>query len=214
MATPTARSRKLQQLVNTVPKWPVYWLGAAPGVWIFWLAFNDRLGADPVKALEHFLGLWGLRFIIIGLAITPLRRFGGPSLVRYRRAIGLLAFFYVLAHLNVYMVLDRGLDGGAILKDILKRPYITIGMFAFAILIPLAVTSNNASIKRLGTAWSKLHKWVYVAAIAASVHFLMSVKSWPPEPVIYATLIAVLLSIRVALALKKRFYPSARVVAR
>jgi len=199
-------SRSLQRALNAAPRWPLYAAGAAPGVWIFWLALNDRLGADPVKELEHALGLWALRFIVAGLAVTPLRRLGGPSLVRFRRALGLLAFFYACAHLLSYLLFDQGLNAHAIAADILKRPYITIGMFAFAILVPLAVTSNAAMIRRMGAAaWQKLHRWVYVAAVAAAIHFIMVVKSWPAEPLIYAALVALLLLARAEFSLRRRF---------
>jgi sulfoxide reductase heme-binding subunit YedZ len=204
-ASASPSNRSLQRALNAAPRWPLYIGGAIPGVWIFWLALNDRLGADPVKALEHMLGLWALRFIVAGLAVTPLRRLGGPSLIRFRRALGLLAFFYAFAHLLAYMIFDRGLDAHEIVADIVKRPYITIGMFAFAILLPLAVTSNAAMIKRMGAAaWQRLHGWIYVAAIAAVVHFIMSVKSWPAEPLFYAGLVALLLLTRVALAARRR----------
>lgn len=195
----------MQRALNAAPRWPLYFLGAVPGTWIFWLALNDQLGADPVKTLEHLLGLWALRFLIAALAVTPVRRFGGPSFIRFRRALGLLAFFYACAHLSAYLLFDQGLDAHAIAKDILKRPYITIGMFAFAILVPLAITSNNAMIKRMGAAaWQKLHRWVYLAAAAAAVHFVMVVKSWPAEPLIYAAIVAALLLIRVGFAAKRR----------
>ncbi len=175
----------------------VYWLGALPAVWVFYLAITDQLGADPMKTLERLLGLWALRFLIVGLSVTPIRRLGGPSLLRYRRAFGLLAFSYALLHLTVYIALDQGFAWGAILRDILKRPYITIGMAAFTILIPLAVTSNNAMIRRLGAAaWTRLHKWVYAAAALAAIHFVMVVKSWPAEPLIYAAIVAGLLLFR------------------
>ncbi|WP_088343745.1 MULTISPECIES: protein-methionine-sulfoxide reductase heme-binding subunit MsrQ [Rhodomicrobium] len=175
----------------------IYWGGLAPGAWAFYLGFSDQLGADPIKSLEHILGLWALRFLIAALAVTPLRRLGGPNLLRYRRALGLVAFFYAALHLLVYVWLDQGLDLAAIGKDILKRPYITIGMLAFLILLPLAVTSNNAMIKRLGgAAWQQLHRWVYVAAALGALHFLMVVKSWPPQPLIYAGIVAALLLFR------------------
>jgi methionine sulfoxide reductase heme-binding subunit len=197
--------RTLQRAINAAPRWPLYLFGAVPGVWVFWLGLNNQLGADPVKTLEHLLGLWALRFLIAALAVTPIRRFGGPSFIRFRRALGLLAFFYACAHLSAYLLFDQGFDARAIAKDILKRPYITIGMFAFAILLPLAVTSNNAVIKRMGAAaWQKLHRWVYLAAIAAAVHFIMVVKSWPAQPIVYAAIVAALLLIRVGFAARKK----------
>jgi sulfoxide reductase heme-binding subunit YedZ len=212
MLSPTlARSRSFQRAINALPRWPLYVLGLTPGVWIFYLAWNDRLGADPVKTLEHMLGLWALRFLIASLCVTPIRRFGGPNLIRFRRALGLLAFFYACAHLGAYLTFDQGLDARAILADIAKRPYITVGMFAFAILAPLAATSNAAMIKRMGAAaWQRLHRWVYVAAIAAAAHFLMAVKSWPAEPIVYAAIVAALLLIRAGFALRRRLLAPAR----
>jgi sulfoxide reductase heme-binding subunit YedZ len=175
----------------------IYWLGMAPAAWFFYLAVADQLGADPMKTLERLLGLWALRFLIVSLAVTPLRRLGGPNLLRYRRAFGLLAFFYACLHLAVYIGLDQGFDMAAVLKDILKRPYITIGMAAFAILAPLAITSNNAMIRRLGAErWKRLHKWVYAASALAAAHFLLLVKSWPAEPIIYTAIVAALLIFR------------------
>jgi methionine sulfoxide reductase heme-binding subunit len=175
----------------------LYLVGVVPGVWTFVLALTDQLGADPVKVLERSLGLMALRLLVLGLAITPLQRIAGINLIAYRRAIGVLAFAYAAAHVVTYVVLDQALDLGAIWADILKRPYITIGLLAFAILIPLAITSNATMIKRLGAQiWKALHRWVYLAAAAAALHFIMLVKSWSAEPLIYAGLVAVLLAWR------------------
>ena len=134
------------------PKIVVYIVGFVPAVWWFWLGVTDRLGADPMRALEHALGLWALRFLIFTLAITPLRQLAGINLLRYRRALGLSAFYYALMHLTTYLVLDQGLDFDAIGADILKRPYITIGMTCFIVLLPLAVTSNHSAPRRQGVA--------------------------------------------------------------
>lgn len=183
----------------------VYFFGSLPAVWVFYRGFTDQLGADPVRVLEKTLGIWGLRFLVLGLAITPLRRLTKFNLVRYRRAIGLLAFCYAALHLFAYLWFDQNLDLSAIWKDILKRPYITIGFAAFLILVPLAVTSNTAMIKRLGgPAWNKLHKWVYAACALAAIHFIILVKSWPAEPLIYAGLVAILLAFRLFVYLQKR----------
>lgn len=189
----------------------IYCAGMVPAVWTFYLGLTDQLGADPQNTLERTLGLWALRFLIVALAITPLRRLGGPSLIRYRRAIGLLGFYYACLHLTVYLVLDQGLDVAAIWADIVKRPYITVGMLAFAILVPLAATSSNAMIRRLGArSWQRLHRLVYVATAAAAVHFVMLVKSWwTPEPAIYAGLVVGLLLIRLWLSAQKRLRPKA-----
>ena len=183
----------------------IYVAGMMPAVSTFYLGVTDQLGADPQNALERTLGLWALRFLVVALAITPLRRLGGPSLLRYRRAIGLLAFYYACLHLGVYLLLDKGLDLAPIWADIVRRPYITVGMLAFAILVPLAVTSNGPMIRRLGArAWQRLHRLVYLAAAAAAVHFVMLVKVLTPEPLLYAGLVAVLLLHRLGLSLHKR----------
>ncbi|WP_112662609.1 protein-methionine-sulfoxide reductase heme-binding subunit MsrQ [Microvirga flavescens] len=191
-----------------VPKIALYVIGFIPAVWLFYQGVNDRLGADPMRYLEQALGLWALRFLIATLMVTPLRQLFNVNLLRYRRALGLLTFYYAVLHLTTYLVLDQGLDWAAIGGDIVKRPYITIGMATFVILIPLAVTSNNASIRRLGgQAWARLHKLVYVAAIGAALHFLLVVKSWPMEPIVYAAIVAVLLGYRLARALNRRAVP-------
>ena len=194
-----------------VPKIAVYIVGFIPAFWLFYAGIMDQLGADPMRYLEQALGLWALRFLIATLAITPLRQLFNINLLRYRRALGLLAFYYAALHLTTYLVLDQGLDVAAIVADIVKRPYITIGMATFVILIPLAATSNNAAIRRMGgQAWAKLHRLVYLAAIGAALHFLLVVKSWPPEPLIYAAIVAVLLGYRVIRPMVKKPSPRRR----
>ena len=183
----------------------IYIVGMIPAVWYFYAGINGQLGADPLNVLERALGLWALRFLVASLAITPLRRLGGPNLIRYRRAIGLLAFYYAALHLTTYLVLDQGLDWAAIWADIVKRPYITVGMLAFTLLVPLAVTSNGPSIRRLGARWNRLHRLVYVAAVAGAFHFIMLVKVWPLEPLIYLTLVAGLLLFRFQAYARKRW---------
>jgi len=186
-------------------RWSLYVLGLLPAAWLFYAGFNNQLGADPVRTLEKNLGILSLRFLVAGLAITPLRTFGGPNLVRYRRAIGLVAFYYAALHLLAYVWFDQGFDAGAIWKDVVKRPYVTVGFAAFVILVPLAVTSNNGMIRRLGAvAWQRLHKGVYLACALAALHFIMLRKAWPAEPLIYAGLVGALLLVRVWIALQKR----------
>jgi sulfoxide reductase heme-binding subunit YedZ len=195
--------------IPRIPLWLVYAAGFVPAIWYFYLGAIDDLGADPMKTLERLLGLWALRFLIACLAITPLRQSFGINLLRYRRQIGLLAFYYAMLHLSVYLVLDQGLDGSAIVADIVKRPYITIGMAAFTLLVPLAVTSNNASIRHLGgRAWSRLHKLVYIAIALAAVHFVLVVKAWPLEPLVYAAIVAALLGYRALKSLPRRLRPA------
>ncbi len=194
-----------------VPKIAVYIAGFIPAVWLFYAGVTDQLGADPMRYLEQALGLWALRFLIGSLAITPLRQLLGINLLRYRRAIGLLAFYYAALHLITYLVLDQGLDLAAIWADIVKRPYITIGMATFVILVPLALTSNNAAIRRMGgQAWARLHRLVYVAAIGAVLHFVLVVKSWPPEPLVYAGIVAALLGYRIVRSMVKKPSPRQR----
>lgn len=176
----------------------LYAVGLVPAVWTFYLGVIDELGPEPIKALEHALGLWSLRFLIASLCVTPLRDLAGIRLLAYRRMLGLLAFYYAALHLAAWLVLDQGFAWDAIINDIVKRPYITIGMVAFVILIPLAATSNATMIKRLGAAaWQRLHRWVYLAAALAAVHFIMVVKAWPPEPLVYAAIVGALLLYRV-----------------
>lgn len=187
-----------------VPKLAVYVVGFVPAAWTVYLGVVDRLGPEPIRALEQGLGLWALRFLLACLAVTPLRRTMGIDLLRYRRALGLLAFYYAVLHLLAYVALDYGFDWRAIFADIVKRPYVTVGMASFAILVPLAATSNNAMIRRLGgKAWAKLHRLVYVAAIAAALHFLLIVKSWPLEPLAYAAVTAALLAVRLYPAMRR-----------
>ncbi len=176
--------------------WLLYAVGLLPAVWGFWLGATGRLPGNPVKEFEHLLGLWALRFLVATLAITPLRDLFGINWIRYRRALGLLAFWYVLMHFLTYMVLDQYLNFAAIIDDIVRRPFITIGMAAFVMLIPLALTSNNWSIRRLGLRWVKLHRLVYVIAAAGVLHFAMSVKVVGLEPWTYITLVALLLLYR------------------
>ena len=195
----------LGSAIVRIPKWLVYAVGFIPAVTYFTLGVLDRLGADPLKVLERELGEWALTFLIASLTVTPLRQVVGLNLLRYRRSIGLLAFYYAALHLLTYLVLDQGLDWAAIGADILKRPYITIGMATFVLLVPLAATSNNASIRRLGgQGWTRLHKLVYVAAVGAAAHYVLLVKSWPTEPLVYAAIVAVLLAYRAVRALRKR----------
>jgi len=191
-----------------VPKLLLYVVGFVPAVWLFYQGINDNLGADPMRYLEQSLGLWALRFLVATLAITPLRQILGINLLRYRRALGLLCFYYAALHWTTYLVLDQGLDFEAIWADLVKRPYITIGMATFLILVPLAVTSNNASIRRLGgQAWARLHRLVYVAAIGAVLHFLLVVKSWPPEPLVYTAIVLALLGYRLGRSVLRKLVP-------
>ena len=156
------------------------------------------LGTNPVEELIHRCGKWGLNLLWVTLAVTPLRRLTGLSwLIRLRRMLGLFAFFYVLLHLLAYAVIDQRLAFGAIIEDILERPYITVGMAAVLLLLPLAVTSTNRMMRRLGRRWQQLHRLVYLIAILAVTHYWWQVKQDILEPLIYAVILAVLLGYRI-----------------
>jgi len=188
---------RVNAALRRLPIWPVYALGALPPFWFFYLGLTGGLGVEPIKELEHRLGEIGLQALILALAVTPIRRFTGISLLRFRRAIGLIAFYYVTCHLLAWLVLDVR-DPARIWQDILKRPYITIGMVAFVLLVPLAVTSNDRSVRKLGAAvWKRLHWLAYPATILAAVHFVMLVKGWQIEPLVYLGVILGLLLARI-----------------
>ena len=155
------------------------------------------LGANPIEALIHRLGIWGLNFLLITLAVTPLRRLTGKGwLLRFRRMFGLFAFFYVLLHFLTYAGLDQRFDPPVIFEDIVEWPFITVGFTAFLLLIPLALTSTNAMMRRLGRRWQKLHRLVYLIAILGVVHFYWQVKLDTLEALIYAAILAALLGFR------------------
>lgn len=187
---------RINALARRIPVNAVYLAGILPFGWIVWLAVTNGLGPDPVKAIELRLGELGLQLIVAGLMVTPLR-WAGLNLIRFRRAIGLLAFFYVSMHLLTWVVLDMGLRWDQMAADLVKRWYIIIGMLAFAAMVPLAITSNNLSIRRLGpVAWARLHRLTYVAALGGAIHYLMLVKAWPVEPLVYLGVVAALLLAR------------------
>jgi len=159
--------------------------------------FGQDLGADPVARLLHTCGKTGLNFLLLTLLVTPVRRLTGwTHLVRLRRMLGLFAFFYLVAHFTVYLVLDRQLDYQNVLQDIVKRPYITIGFAALLMLIPLAVTSTNRMMRRLGRRWQKLHRLIYVIAILGVWHYWWQVKKDIRQPLLYVGMLAVLLGFR------------------
>lgn len=158
---------------------------------------RGSLGPDPVAELTHETGLWALRLLLATLALTPLRKLtGSPLPIRFRRMIGLFAFFYAMLHLSVYVVLDLRGYWAQIFEDIVKRPYITVGAAALLLLIPLAVTSTRGMMRRLGRHWGRLHKLVYPAALLACLHFFWLVKADKREPLIYASILLVLLAFR------------------
>ncbi len=186
---------RVNGFTRKVPTWLVYILCLLPVPWLLYLAQTGGLGVEPIKALEHELGQIALKLLILGLTITPLRRHAGLNLIKFRRCLGLLAFIYVSLHLLVWLVLDVGILS-QIWADILKRPYVTIGMAGFLCLAPLAATSNNYSVRKLGPKWRTLHKLTYLAVILGGVHFVWLVKGFQLEPLIYMAVILGLLALR------------------
>lgn len=176
--------------------WALYAAGLAPAAWYFWLGATGQIPGNAVKVFEHLLGVWALRFLLATLAVTPLRDLFGVNLMRYRRALGLLAFWYVVMHFTAYTVLDQRLNFSAILEDIAKRPFITIGMACLVLLLPLAATSNGFSIRRLGPRWNSLHRLAYVVALGGALHYSMAVKVVTAEPFAYLVLAVLLVAYR------------------
>lgn len=189
---------QVHRLLRPVRPWMVYALGVIPAGLLLLRIFTGDLGVDPVKAIEHSLGLTALQLIVVGLCVTPLRRFAGLNLIRFRRQIGVLAFVYASLHLMVWVTLDLQFRWAEIGADLVKRPYIVIGMIAFLMLLPLALTSNNAAIRKLGAQrWQLLHLLTYPAALLAALHFVWLVKAWPLEPLLYMAAVVALLGLRV-----------------
>ena len=194
----------LRQILTA--KWakPVVFLACAcPLVFLSVRAYHGQLGANPVEFLQHFTGDWTLRFLLITLAVTPLRKLLNlPDLIRFRRMFGLFAFFYVCLHFLTYIGPDQSFDFAGMLKDVAKRPFITVGFAAFVLLIPLAVTSTAGWIRRLGGKnWQALHRLIYIAALCGVIHYYRLVKSDHRLPLLYAAILALLLLYRLASSL-------------
>jgi methionine sulfoxide reductase heme-binding subunit len=197
--------QEVNAALRRIPAGAVYLLGLVPLAWLVGLGFTGGLGADPVKAVEHSLGLTGLQLIVAGLCVTPLRAVTGISLLRFRRALGLMAFLYVTLHLLVWVLLDLQLRWAEMGADIVKRPYILAGFIGFLLMVPLAATSNDRAVRRMGAlAWRQLHRLTYGVALAGAIHFLWLVKTWRAEPVVYLAAILALLAVRAVLALRRR----------
>jgi sulfoxide reductase heme-binding subunit YedZ len=176
----------------------VFTVSLAPLAWLLWGFFNNKLGGNPVEYITHSTGDWTMRFLLLTLAITPLRKLSNQQyLLRFRRMLGLYAFFYGCLHFTTYIWLDQSFDLASMTKDIFKRPFITAGFAAFAALIPLALTSTKAMIARLGGKnWQMLHRLIYFSAVAGVVHYWWLVKSDIRQPLLYGVLVAILLSFR------------------
>jgi sulfoxide reductase heme-binding subunit YedZ len=187
---------RINSSARRVPAWVIYVLGVLPAAWFLYQGLTGGLGAEPIKSLEHELGEFALKLLILGLCITPLRKHLGVNLIKFRRAIGVITFGSVFLHLLVWLVLDVQI-ASQIWADILKRPYITVGMVGFALMIPLAATSNNYSVRKLGIRWRKLHRLTYGIAFLGALHFVMVAKGIQLEPLLYMAVVLVLLALRI-----------------
>ncbi len=184
----------------------VFLLALVPAAWLVYLLLTNGLGVNPAETLQLETGIWALRFLLGGLAITPLRRLTGWNrLVQYRRMIGLFAFFYAFLHFLSYLVLDQYFAFGQMMTDVVKRPFITMGFIAFVLMIPLALTSTKGWIRRLGRRWQTLHRLVYLVAITAAIHYVWKVKVPFGAPLYYAAAVALLLGFRIV-----RYYSSSK----
>jgi len=198
----------INSTLRLVPAWLIYLASFAYAGWLLWLGISSQLGADPVKVLEHKFGEVALYLLIAGLMVSPLRRVLGINLLKFRRAIGLACFFFVVCHLMVWAVLDvQRLD--RVWADIVKRPYITVGMAAFLLLVPLAMTSNDLSVRKMGAAaWTRLHKLIYPIAVLGAAHYVMLVKGWQIRPLVFLGIILALIAWRYVAKIPARTTPT------
>jgi methionine sulfoxide reductase heme-binding subunit len=168
-------------------------------------AITGDLGVNPAETIQLETGRWAFKFLLLSLAVTPVRRLTGWNrIIQFRRMLGLFAFFYAFCHFAAYWSFDLGFAFAAMIGDVLKRPFIAFGFAALLLMLPLALTSTKGSIRRLGKRWTQLHRLVYVAAALAALHFALKVKVFTGDPVIYAALVTVLLGFRVVWYLRKR----------
>ena len=188
---------RLHRLIPLLGKPLVFIASLLPLAWLGWRAWQDQLGANPIETLSHSTGDWSLRFLLLTLAVTPLRRLTGWNRLQiFRRMLGLFAFFYVCLHFGVYLIFDQFFDWRAIGEDIAKRPYLTVGFAGWLLLIPLAVTSSRGMIRRLGRNWQRLHRLVYLIGVIGVLHYGWLVKADLTEPLIYGVILALLLGYR------------------
>lgn len=192
-------TRKINDALRKLPIWAVWLIGLIPLGLLVWDTVTGSIGVDPVAAIEHRLGRTSLYLLVGGLAVTPLLRITRINLMRFRRALGLLCFTYVGLHVLAWIVIDMGFLWGQMGRDIVKRPYLLFGMIAFVMLLTLAVTSNNLSIRRMGAlAWRRLHRLVYIAAPLVALHWMWALKTFPVTPAVWLAVILALLGLRIA----------------
>ena len=199
MSVATTFGPRVSGWARKVPTWVIYVAGVLPGIWLVWAGVTGGLGVDPVKAMEHRAGLWSLQFLLASLCVTPLMRFARLNLVKFRKALGLLGFGYLVLHFLIWVVLDLQLRWGEIGADLVKRPYIVVGFIAFLALVPLAATSWQGAMKRMGaTAWQRLHRLVYLSVVLGAVHFVMQSKVWTVEIAAHLAIAVGLVALRLA----------------
>ncbi len=185
--------------MHTVAKPSIFVSALLPLAWLVFAVLTGRTSANPAEDIILTTGIWALRFLLASLAITPLRRLTGwNGVIKYRRMLGLFAFFYACVHMLGYLAFDQLFDLSRVLADVAKRPFITAGATAFLLLVPLALTSTKGSIRRLGRRWQTLHRLAYLAGLAAVVHYLWKVKVMMGPPVYYAAVLGLLLAFRLA----------------
>lgn len=206
----TSKSISEQGLLGRLGKPLVFTACLVPLICYGYWFITDSLGANPIEAVTRRAGDWALRFLLITLAISPLRKLTGwHALARYRRMLGLFTFFYVCVHLSLYVTLDKFFDLAEIIEDVIDRPFITVGFTAFVLLLPLAATSTDRMVELLQHRWTQLHRLVYVVAMLGVLHFWWMVKIDTREPAIYAVILAVLLGVRLTFYLKRKLRAAA-----
>ena len=194
----------LNRWFRKLPVWAVWALGAIPLALLAWDILHGNLGIDPVRDIEHRLGRTALYFLIGTLAVTPLLRLTRINLVRFRQALGLICFSYVILHLSAWVVFDMAFLWAQMLKDVVKRPYLIFGMLALLMLLALAVTSNRFSMRRMGVGWRRLHRLIYPAAVLAAIHWIWALKLWESKPLLMLGAILALLALRLLWFLRLR----------
>lgn len=195
----TAFGPRITAVARLVPTWVVYVAGLVPGLWLVWQVAFAGAYIDPLKALEHGSGLLALQFLLSSLAITPLLRLARINLLRFRKVLGLLGYGYLMLHFLTWLTLDLQLQWRAIGADLVKRPYIMVGFLGLLFLTPLAATSWDGAIRRMGVhGWGRLHRLVYPAVLLGAVHFVMQEKVWTPETLLYLGATAALVALRLA----------------
>ena len=189
---------KLNTLLRSAPVSLVYFILLIPIPFYFLLGIINKLGPDPLRFLEHKYGELGLIFLLMTLSISPLLRYGNVNLMKFRRCIGLVAYYYIVSHISVYFFLDIGLSLDILISDLKKRYYIIAGFFAFITLIPLALTSNNIAVRKLNIrTWRNVHSFIYVAIILSIFHFILMSKTWTAELCFYTAITIIILFLKI-----------------